>query len=467
MRGHILGRAHVFPLAAALLLVLATCSPVAAPDVDATPEATEASLPVEAGGMATATFQPGSDYPDEVGDEAATTSATSVPTVSVTREPTVDPPERAVSEEMECSSEEPGIEATHDDAQISLEKLIDSATVIVRASGVTREQIRIRESAPDDTKDLPLCQWVVYAEMEVSEYLKGRGPDTLRVALPVAEVPRPERPTATVEDHHDIEIGAEYVLFLREGGIGGPRDQSDMTWTVLFESHGRWPMEGERLLTRLEPPEEEMTLGELRTAIFPLGPRVLPTVGPLGRAVGAATDCSSDLSRLDKTAPVVEVERLMERLALEELIDSATVIVHARGGEREQVSMPELAFQGETVCGWVVFAEIEVMEYLKGEGPDSLSVVLPVEGPPLPRRPLARVEGGEDIEEGLEYVLFLQHERFGQERGLSGRHWTIVGGRQGRWELEGGAEQYGGMEPAVNQIPIDELRRAISAQLSP
>ena len=172
---------------------------------------------------------------------------------------------------------------------------------------------------------------------------------------------------------------------------------------------------------------------------------------------------------------VVKVFRHPVLLSLEELIDDATLVVHARGvGHREQVSIPD-SIPGyaddlerrELVCEWVVFVEVEIEEYLKGEGPDMLRLVLPADDAPLLQRPLVRVKAGQDVKEGREYVLFLVPRRYPESWGLGGQYWAPLGGRQGRWEFDGGAQQYGGTEPAVNQIPIDELREAISAQLSP
>ena len=109
-----------------------------------------------------------------------------------------------------------------------------------------------------------------------------------------------------------------------------------------------------------------MTLDELRTAISPLGPGVLPTVGPLGRAVGEATECSSDLGEIfasDEERIELDTTISYVQLSLEDLIDEATLIVHVRGGPREQVSVPggdSPFFDGKPVCEWMAFTEVEV-----------------------------------------------------------------------------------------------------------
>ena len=388
-----------------------------------------------------------------------------------TPEPTVDPLRREISAEVECSSNTSVIEVSHDDVQISLEQLIDRAAVIAHASGVSREQIRFPESQPSAGEDQATCEWVVLADVEVMEYLKGQGPDTIRVALPVAEFPRPDRPAAKVGDRYDIEAGSEYVLFLDASRFTKTWDPSGRTWTVLFESHGRWSVEGESLLTRLEPPEDNMTLNELRTAISPLGPGVLPTVGPLGRVVGASTECSSDLAE-PWQGIISERDILYVQLPLEELINDASLIVYARGVAWEQVNIPVWdpgypdIRRRQPACEWVVFAEVEVKGYLKGDGPDTLRVFLREVGGPLPDRPLVRVKPGQDLEGGLEYVLFLQDWRFPDSWGLSGRYWIFVGGPQGRWQVVGEMSRTG-LEPPLDEMTMDELRAAISSQPPP
>ena len=114
-------------------------------------------------------------------------------------EPIVDPIEGALSDEMECSPSVLGVGVGHDHLpSLPLEKLIDGAATIVHASGLSREQARIPDSGSGGGKGKPKCLWVVYADVEVHEYLKGEGPGTLRVALPVTEIPQVDRPLATV-----------------------------------------------------------------------------------------------------------------------------------------------------------------------------------------------------------------------------------------------------------------------------
>ena len=77
-----------------------------------------------------------------------------------------------------------------------------------------REQVGFPESQPSTTEGLTTCEWVILAELEVTEYLKDQGPDTLRVALKVGSGPQPDRPLVRVESGQDIVVGLEYVLFL-------------------------------------------------------------------------------------------------------------------------------------------------------------------------------------------------------------------------------------------------------------
>ena len=425
MRGPMLKPMRIFPPAVVLLLlvVATSCSPAAAPD-DA-----------------------------ESGGEPP--------------EPTVAPPKVEVTAAVECSSETSVIEVSHDDVQIPLEQLIDRAAVIVHASGVSREQVRFPDSQTVTTKGETTCEWVVLAEVEVMEYLKGEGPKNVRVALPVAEFPRPGREMVTVGDLYDIEVGSEYVLFLDDNRFTRNWDPGGQTWAVVFESHGRWQVEGESLLTRLEAPDDEISLGELRTAISPLGPGVLPTVGPMGRAVGAATECSSDVAEIfdsEEEILVGDTQIFYVQLPLEELIDSTTLIVRVRGGTTEQVNVPYRDgsyFEGKPVCEWVAFAQVEVQEYLKGEGPDTLRVALKVGSDPEPDRPLVRVEHLRNVEEGLEYMLFLSGRSFPDTWGLSGRYWDLVGGWQGRWPAAGEVFRTR-LKTPLDEMTIDELRAAIS-----
>ncbi len=384
-----------------------------------------------------------------------------------TLQQTVGPTGRAVSEEMECLPSVPEVGVGHDYLpSLPLEKLIDGAAMIVHASGLSREQARIPDLDSGGGRGKPKCLWVVYADLEVHEYLKGEGPGTLRVALPVAEIPQEDRPLATVQERHDVKMGNEYVLFLQADRNTPQRVPNERTWSVLFESHGRWPLEGESLLTRLEPPEEEMTLDDLRTAISPLGPGALPTVGPLGGAVGEATECSSDLAEIfASNEERLEFDRTISyvRLPLEDLIDEATLIVHVRGGPWEQVSVPggNSHFDGKPVCEWMAFAEVEVNEYLKGEGPGKIRVALRVSNGPRPERPLVRVEHAQEVREGFEYVLFLRGRWFPDDWGLSGRTWAILGGAQGRWPVAGEISRTR-LAPPLNEMVLDELRDAIS-----
>lgn len=426
MRGHIPEPTWIFPLAAVLALAaVMACLPAAAPD------------DTEPGG-------------------------------GPTPEPTVDPTERAVSEGKECSPSVPWEEVGHDHLpSLTLEKLIDGATVIVHARGLSREQARVPDPDSGGGRGGPDCLWVVYADLKVYEYLKGGGPETIRVALPVTEIPRADRPLAAVQKRHDVEVGSEYVLFLQADRITPQRVPDERTWSVLFESHGRWPVEAESLLTRLEPPEDEMTLDELRTAISPLGPGVLPTVGPLGRAVGAATECSSDLAEIfvsDEERIELDTTISYVQLSLEDLIDEATLIVHVRGGPVEQVSVPDRYspfHEGKPVCEWMAFTEVEVREYLKGEGPGTIRVALKVSSGPWPDRPLVRVEDSQDVRQGLEYVLFLRGQRFPDDWGLTGRTWALAGGWQGRWPIAGEISRTR-LAPPLDEMTIDDLRAAIS-----
>ena len=270
-----------------------------------------------------------------------------------------------------------------------------------------------------------------------------------------------------VQERHDVEEGNECVLFLQvDRNIPQPVPD-ERTWSVLFESHGRWTLQGESLLTRLEPPEDNMALDELRTAISPLGPGVLPTVGPLGRAVGEATECSSDLAGIfasDEERIELYTTISYVQLSLEDLIDEATLIVHVRGGPLEQVSVPggdSPLFEGKPVCEWMAFTEAEVNEYLKGEGPDTIRVALKVSSGPLPDRPLVRVEDSQNVRKGHEYVLFLRGRSFPDDWGLGGRNWALVGGWQGRWPIAGEISRTR-LEPPLDEMTIDDLRAAIS-----
>ena len=383
-------------------------------------------------------------------------------------QPTVDPAVRAVGDGMECSPSVPGEGVGHDHLpSLPLEKLIDGAAMIVHARGLSREQARVPDSDSGGGRGRPKCLWVVYADLQVYEYLKGEGPETIRVTLPVTEIPRADRPLAMVQESHDVEEGNEYVLFLQADRITPQRAPDEWTWSVLFESHGRWPLEGERLLTRLEPPDGEITLDELRTAIFPLGPGVLPTVGPLGRAVGEATECSSNLAEVfasDEEWIELDTTISYVRLPLEDLIDEATLIVHVRGGPVEQVSVPDRYspfFEGKPVCEWMAFTEVEVKEYLKGEGTGTIRVALKVSSGPLPDRPLVRVEDSQEVREGHEYVLFLRARGFPDDWGLSGRTWALFGGWQGRWPLAGEISRTR-LKPPLDEMTLDELRAVIS-----
>ena len=152
------------------------------------------------------------------------------------------------------------------------------------------------------------------------------------------------------------------------------------------------------------------------------------------------------------------------RLPLEDLIDESTLIVHVEGGPLEQVSVPggdSPFFEGKPVCEWMAFAEVEVKEYLKGDGPGTIRVALKVESGPLPDRPLVRVEDAQNVREGLEYVLFLRGRDLPDDWGLSGRTWAILGGAQGRWPVVGEVSRTR-RKPPLDEMSLDELRAAIS-----
>ena len=440
---------------AVVVVLVAACAPAAAPGVS------EPS--VDPTGQATVTTV--SDSGKEDAKEVSTSNLRPVPTVG--------PLGQAVSGATDCSSDvaevEPttAVEVERLFEHLTLEELIDSASVIVRARGLTREQVNIPVSNRGGTGSEPPCLWVVVAEVEVMEYLQGQGPETLRVVLPVDNAPRPDRPLATVEHRHNINVGGEYVLFLRSGQFNEPMGLGGRNWTVVAESQGRWPVEDGSLVAQLESPEDEMTLDQLRAAISPvdIDPQVLPTPGPLGRAVSAVTECSSGVPGIDEVVALVEIFWI--RFSLEALIDHATVIVRARGSTREQVNIPYSRPEGEgrgvdgPNCLWVVFAEVEVMEYLKGQGPDTLRIALLVEEAPWLDRPLARVGENSDVEVGREYVLFLQSREFNEPMGLDDRNWTVVAESQGRWPLDGEDLQVQIGTPG-EEMTLDELRAAIS-----
>ncbi len=193
---------------------------------------------------------------------------------------------------------------------------------------------------------------------------------------------------------------------------------------------------------------------------------MLPTVGPLGRSVGEATECSSDLAEIfasDEERIELDTTVSYVQFSLEDLIDEATLIVHVRGGPREQVSVPggdSPFFEGKPVCEWMAFAEVEVKEYLKGEGPDKIRVALKVSSGPRPDRPLVRVEHAQNVREGLEYVLFLRGRQLPDEWGLDGRTWAILGGSQGRWPVADEISRTR-LAPPLDEITLNQLREAI------
>ena len=76
------------------------------------------------------------------------------------------------------------------------------------------------------------------------EYLKGEGPDTIRVALKVESGPRPDRPLVRAEHAQNVREGLEYVLFLRGRSFPTDWGLSGRTWAILGGAQGRWPVVG-------------------------------------------------------------------------------------------------------------------------------------------------------------------------------------------------------------------------------
>ena len=250
-------------------------------------------------------------------------------------------------------------------------------------------------------------RYPVYLSMlnvEVTEYLKGSGPNLIKVASYDTEK-HPEAPK--------VEDGQTYVLYLTVLKNEDDRAFYENAYYLGLAHQGIWKVEGETATQQLL--NKTVKLDELR-----------------------------ETAPVEFQHPILDYKNFLEKsqllshdlsLSTTELTSISSVVVRgSRGAEATARDVPEYPSgypqdkktQDATLLDGVTVYEFKVSQYYEGTGPSTIKIF---------------ADGSDEypfIEGGKDYVLYLHEADFEAARAYYDDAYVIVGSGQGIWVVNDG-----------------------------
>ncbi|MCY4654688.1 MAG: hypothetical protein OXC95_16180 [Dehalococcoidia bacterium] len=283
---------------------------------------------------------------------------------------------------------------------LSFDELGDMAELVILGKVASRNAIKKEREYFSDT----YAKYLVILDVEVTEYLKGSGPDSIKVA------------TYDIEKHPTspkVEDGETYVLYLTVLKNEDDRAFYENAYYLGLAHQGIWKVDGET-------------------------------------ATHQMLNKTARLDELRKTAsvgfqhPILDYENFLEKshllshdltLSTTELTTIASVVVRgSRSGEARAKDAPEYPSgysqdkktQDATLLEGVKVYEFKVSQYYAGTGPSIINIF---------------TDGSDEypfIEENADYILYLYEADFEAARAYYDNAYVIVGSGQGIWVVDDG-----------------------------
>lgn len=181
-----------------------------------------------------------------------------------------------------------------------------------------------------------------------------------------------------------------------------------------------------------------------------------PSVGTVERVGGQRSSSASASEVKLSTRDLSRVSDLVVKgIALE-----AELVVQVVQPSIEAVQAGGVRAQPFTADFFSVTFRVD--DYIKGKGPDVISVVIPG---PEPTTGADNLDGGPLLRNGREYILFLYEPNTQESRGYFGNRYLTQGG-QGRWAVV--ADGTGVVQELSDQdvVPIQRLVNVVKAEAS-
>ena len=301
---------------------------------------------------------------------------------------------------------------------LSFDELGDMAELVILGKVASRNAIKKEREYFSDIYPM----YLAILDIEVTEYLKGSGPDLIKVATYDTEK-HPEAPK--------VEEGQTYVLYLTVLKNEADRAFYENAYYLGLAHQGIWKVEGETATQQLL--NKTTKLDELReTASVGFQHPILDYKNFLEKS----NLLSHDLS-----------------LSTTELTTISSVVVRgSRGGEATARDVPEYPSgysqekktQDAMLLEDVTVYEFEVSQYYEGTGPSTINIF---------------TDGSDEypfIEGGKDYVLYLHEADFEAARAHYDDAYVIIGSGQGIWVVnDGKAVQSDGGET----VELSNLRK--------
>ena len=283
---------------------------------------------------------------------------------------------------------------------LSFYELGDMAELVILGKVASRNAIKKEREYFSDTYPV----YLAVLDVEVTEYVKGSGPDLIKVAAYDAE----KHPAAP-----KVEEGQSYVLYLTVLKNEADRTFYENAYYLGLAHQGIWKVEGETATQQLL--NKTAKLDELRQTA----------------SVGFQH-------------PILDYKNFLEKLRLlshdlslstTELTAIASVVVRgSRGGEATPNEVPEYPSgypedkeaQDTALLEGVKVYEFEVSQYYAGTGPSTINIF---------------TDGSDQypfIEEDTDYLLYLYEADFEAARAYYDNAYVIVGSGQGIWVVDDG-----------------------------
>lgn len=283
---------------------------------------------------------------------------------------------------------------------LSFDELGDMADLVILGKVAKRNAIKKEREYFSDTYPV----YLAILDVEVTEYLKGSGPNLIKVATYDTE----KRPTAPKVDEGQI-----YVLYLTVLKNEADRAFYENAYYLGLAHQGIWKVDGETATQQLL--NKTAKLDELR-----------------------------ETASVGFQHPILDYKNFLEKshllshdlsLSPTELTTISSVVARgSRGGEAIAKDAPEYPSgysqdkktQDATLLEGVKVYEFKVSQYYAGTGPSTINIF---------------TDGSAQypfIEEGTDYVLYLYEADFEAARAYYDDAYVIVGSGQGIWVVNDG-----------------------------
>ena len=283
---------------------------------------------------------------------------------------------------------------------LSFDELGDMAELVIRGKVASRNAIKKERKYFSDT----YAKYLVILDVEVTEYLKGSGPDSIKVVTYDTE----KHPTAP-----KVEDGQTYVLYLTLLKNEDDRVFYENAYYLGLAHQGIWQVDGETATQQML--NKTAKLDELR-----------------------------ETASVGFQHPILDYKNFLEKshllshdlsLSTTELTTIASVVVRgSRSGEATAKDAPEYPSgypedkktQDATLLEGVKVYEFKVSQYYAGTGPSTINIF---------------TDGSDEypfIKENADYILYLYEADFEAARAYYDSAYVIVGSEQGIWVVKDG-----------------------------